>query len=81
MALCQGETSPWGEGRTRVHLTVVGNPVRVDNVLESSCEGVEGEEGGWRRGGGQPVVERVNAAATFPLMAPSQEKLENVRHF
>lgn len=63
-----------GEGHTWVHLTVVGHSVRVHNVLEPGCEGVEGEEGGWRRGGGQAVVERVDPAATFPLMKQKQEK-------
>lgn len=60
-------------GHTWVHLTVVGHSVRVHNVLEPGCEGVEGEKGGWRRGGGQAVVERVDPAATFPLIKQKQE--------
>lgn len=79
LALCSGETPSGDEGRTWVHLTVVGNSVRVDDVLESGCEGVEGEQGGWRRGGGQAVIERVDTAATFPLMTQKQDKkMENV---
>lgn len=62
-----------GEGHTWVHLTVVGHSVRVHNVLEPGCEGVEGEEGGWRRGGGQAVVERVDPTAAFPLMKQKQD--------
>lgn len=68
LALCPGETPPGDGGLTWVHLAVAGNSVRVDNVLEPRCEGVEREQGGWRRGGGQAVVERVDTAATFPLM-------------
>lgn len=81
LALCWGETPPGDQGRTWVHLTVAGNSVRVDNVLESGCEGVEGEQGGWRRGGGQAVVERVDTAATFPLMMQRQGKKGNCETF
>lgn len=81
LALYWGETPPRDQGRTWVHLTVVGNSVRVNNVLESGCEGVEGEQGGWRRGGGQAVVERVNTAATFPLMMQRQGKKGNCETF
>lgn len=63
-------------GRTWINLAVVGHSVGVDNVLESSTERVEGKQGGGRCGGRQPVVERVNPAAAFPLMKEKQGKGE-----
>lgn len=52
---------------TWIDLTVAGYSVGINNVLETSCEGVEGKQGGWRGGGRQAVVERVDPTATLPL--------------
>ena len=52
---------------TWVDLAVAGHSVGVHDVLEAAGEGVEREQRRWRGGGGQAVIERVHAAATFPL--------------
>lgn len=53
--------------QTWIDLPVTGHSVSVNNALETSCEGVEGEQSGRRGGAGQAVVEGVHAAATLPL--------------
>lgn len=53
---------------TWVDFTVVCNTVSIDNVLKASCERVEWKQRRWRRRGRQPIVERIDCAATFPLV-------------
>lgn len=54
--------------RTWIDLAVAGHSVGIDNILETSCERVEGKQGRWRCGGRQAVVERIDPTATLPLM-------------
>lgn len=53
--------------RTWIDFPVAGHSVGINNVLETSCERVDGEEGRWSAGVGQAVVERVNTTSTLPL--------------
>lgn len=77
MSKLEAETllSAWGKSclRTRVDLPVAGHPVGVDDVLEAGRERVDGEQSGRGRGGGQPVVEGVHAAAALPLEWEEEE--------
>lgn len=54
--------------RTWIDLPVAGHPVGINDALETSCERVEGKQGRWRCGRRQAVVERIDPAATLPLM-------------
>lgn len=62
--------------RTWIDFTVAGHSVGIDNVLETSCERVEGKQGRWRGGGRQAVVERVDPTATLPLEDGGEDKNE-----
>lgn len=59
---------------TWINFTVVCHTISINNVLKASCERVERKQRRWRRRGCQPVVERIDRAATFPLVRQIKQK-------
>lgn len=64
--------------RTWIDLAVAGHSVGIYNVLETSCKGVDGKQGGWGCGGRQTVVERIHPTAALSLVTEKKEEQQDV---